>query len=99
MGKKRNIRKMDIDLDRKNWENEMREKGIYDKRYQEMIRRKQIPEWLKGKLHIALILLGIYIIIIPIATGKEYIYPSIFGGLLIVAGIRRFKTKGYEEEK
>lgn len=96
-------KKFNLDEDRKKWESQVSDEER--KEYEAYIKRKkELPPWLKKNIPIALVLLGLYVIGIPLIQAiknshfsQELIVPFILGGIILFGGINRFRKRDKED--
>ncbi len=101
MSKKR----FDLDKEREIWKKQMEAKGINVDEIQPK-RKDNTPEWLKRKMPVVLILLGIYFLLVPVLpvfrgesiSPVSLIFSLVVGGFLILGGIKKYKINKQEEK-
>jgi len=102
MSKKR----FDFDKEREIWKKQMEAKGInVDDNSKK--RKDNTPEWLKKKMHIVMIFLGVYFLLVPARqlffqdesiSPVSLIFSLVVGGFLIFGGIKKYKINKQEEK-
>ncbi len=96
-------KKIDLDKEREIWKKQMKAKGVSVDDNQQ--RKDNTPEWLKRKIPLLLVLLGIYLILVPLLPGLKgegFSLPALFfsfafGGFCIVNGVKRWQPKNNRE--